>query len=294
MAEIAPALQTRVVVVAFYAGNDPLESFQMVYGAEPWKWLIPDRSLSIDDIPSVTFPAPEAERWEVAFADGVRTVFTPTLRLASNQDHPVTRAGYDIMADVARRITELVEPVSGRVVFTVVPTKELVYALKVEQGALAAPADYLTLVRRERENIDRLRRKIASFTSAVYVDLVGPMQQAALTPNALYPPNINGHPIAAGYQVIAQALTPAVDSLLPDRPDGLIAVRVGSEAYRLVVVKEDGVWPFASQDILFANGWRPGEVPIVEPRDIAGLPVHATVKEVDPDRYGPRVGRQAG
>lgn len=287
MVDIASVLQPRVLVVAFYTGNDPLESFQMAYGAEPWHWLIPDRSLSMKDIPNMTFPAPESEWWKVAFADGVHTVFTPTLRLASNQDHPAVKAGYEIMADVARRIAELAESLSVRLVLAVVPTKELVYALKVEQEGLAAPADYLTLVRHERENIDRLGRQLADLKNATYVDLVGPLQQAAITPTALYPPNINGHPIAAGYQVIAQALVPAVDSLLPGKPEGLVAVRMDSGAYRLVVVNGDGVWPFASEEILFANGWPPGEIMTIEPRDIIGLPVHATVKEVDPDRYGP-------
>lgn len=294
MVDIASVLQPRVLVVAFYAGNDPLESFQMAYGAKPWNWLISDESLSMKDVPKVTFPAPESEWWKVPFADGIHTVFTPTLRLASNQDHPAVRAGYEIMADVARRITEFVEPLSIRLVFTVVPTKELVYARKVEQEGLAAPADYLTLVRNERENIEQLGARIVDLTNATYVDLVGPLQQAAINPIALYPPDINGHPLSAGYRVIAQTLAPAVDSLLPGKPEGLVAVRTGSDAYKLVVVNEEGVWPFASEEILFANGWPPGEIMTVEPRDILGLPVHDTVNDVDPDRYGPRPGRQAG
>lgn len=259
----------------------------MAYGVEHWAALKPDPSISASDGPAITFPAPENEWWPVTFRDGVQTVFTPTLRLGSNQDHPAVNAGYAIMADVAKRISEAAQPLQLPLVFTIIPTKELVFGLKVEQDKLEPPTDYLTLLEREQQNIARLSTSLKALQNTVYVDVVTPLQQAALGSTPLYPQGNNGHPFAAGYEVIADTLAPKVKGYVPDRPRGLVAIQQANDQHIFALINDAGVWPFASTIAMAANGWRPGDIPLVPVRDVAGLRWHRAVDSVDPERFGP-------
>jgi hypothetical protein len=238
-------------------------------------------------VPKVVFPAPESEWWRVEFADGIKMVFTPTLRLSSNMDHPAVKAGYNIMADVARRIEEMAKPLGIKIVFTIIPTKELVYAGKVKSDSVVPPVMYTQLIEQESKNIQWLSDKLSNLEHAEYVDLVKPLQQAAMGPLALYLENINGHPIAAGYHVIAKSLYENTNKYLPDRPKGLYSIQVGKNEYQIILVKDNGVWAFKSEAIIEANGWPPGRVSAVTSRDIAHLPRRGIINHVDKDRFGP-------
>lgn len=283
----APLFEPHVVIIAFYTGNDPLESFQMAYGIDTWAALRPDLTINKSDAPHVTFPSPESEWWPVTFKDGSQTVFTPTLRLSSNQDHPAVSAGYAIMADVAKRISAAAKPYQLKLVFTIIPTKELVYGLKVSRDNLTPPADYLTLLEREQHNIDQLSASLKNLPNAIYVDVINPLQQAALGNTVLYPRDTNGHPFADGYKVIADTLTRNIREYIPDRPKGLVAIQQTKNQALFALINNDGIWPFASADLIAANGWAPGEVPVVRMREIAGLRWHKAVNTVDPARFGP-------
>lgn len=282
----ATMFRPHVIVVAFYTGNDPLESFAMVYGNAHWQWLKPDDALEGTDAPRVTFPAPEAERWPVAFGDGVRTVFTPTYRLSSNRDHPAVDAGYAIMADVADRIGELAQQAGIRVAFTVIPTKELAFARKVDHEGLAQPADYATLIRRERARIDSLSESIRAIPGALYIDVLEALQQAVLGPENLYTDSMDGHPAAAGYKVIGETVAAQLGGLLPAAPSGLYALRDG-DRFNILLVNDEGAWYFDSQDLIEKNGWPPGELPSIHARDLVNIPHRGTVTTVDATRFGP-------
>jgi lysophospholipase L1-like esterase len=282
----ALAFRPRVVVVAFYTGNDPLESFQMVYGNEHWQSLIPDPALSAGDIPAVALEAAGEDQWDGVFRDGIHTVFTPRYRLASNDEHPVVTAGYRIMADVAARISELAQTNAIRLIFTIIPTKELVYAARVEAEGLDAPADYNRLVASERRRIADLRGRLESLPGASYVDLLEPLQRAALGKDSLYPETVNGHPVAAGYSIIGRELAGAVEGLLPASPSGLYAL-MDDDTFNVLLVNREGVWYFNSFDLIEANGWPAAELQTIELRDILDLPHRGVVDTVDPARFGP-------
>lgn len=282
----ALALQPRVVVVAFYTGNDPLESFQMVYGNEHWAALIPDPALSAGDVPAVSMESEADEQWDVVFRDGVHAVFTPRYRLASNDEHPAVAAGYAIMANVAARIGELAQLKGVKVIFTIIPTKELVYARKVAAEGLDAPAQYDRLVMLEQQRIDGLRGQLERLAGVRYVDTLAALQQAALGDINLYPEQGNGHPVSSGYEVIGKALVQAVGESLPPARSGLYALMY-DDAFRVLLVNHEGAWYFNDLSLLEANGWPPEELQTIELRDIVKLPHRGIVSEVDPARFGP-------
>lgn len=283
----AMAFRPEVIVIAFYSGNDPLESFMQVYGNPYWQDLIPDKTLTAGDAPKKAFPAPEDQRWTVEFKDGVKTVFTPTLRLASNSDHPAVQAGYKIMAEFSRLIAEAAVDNNIKVIFTIIPTKELAYAQKVKTEGLQAPEDYQTLVVREKANLEQLARHIKSYPQVEYVDVLQPLQQHALQGAGLYPEDINGHPVSAGYEVIGRTLARAVAPHLSTPRQELVTLEVAPGEYQYLLLKDNGVYIFESPDYIEGNGWPPGTVKTVTKDDVANLTMRNVINEINPALYGP-------
>jgi len=283
----AAAFKPRVVVVAFYTGNDPMESFVMVYGNEHWHDLIPDSTLSKSDAPTVSLDMPESEKWDVQFKDGVRTVFTPLLRMTSNSDLPTVHAGYDIMSAVAIRMGNQAQLQGIQLVFTIIPTKELAYAEKVAGESIALREDYALLIDNEKKNLVNLAAVLSAIPEVVYVDVLGPLQEAAMGPVALYPEDKNGHPVAAGYEVIGRVIANSVEQFMPSSPKGLYALVDGNE-FQIVLINEEGAWYFDNVDDIEANGWLPGELPEIEKRDLAMLPHNGIITTVNKARFGPK------
>jgi lysophospholipase L1-like esterase len=283
----ANAFQPEVVIVALYTGNDPLEGFLQVYGNPYWRALIPNKTLSANDAPKVSFPTPKEKMWSVQFKDGVKTVFTPTLRLSSNLDHPAVRAGYKIMEEVVRIISEAVKNEKLKVFVTIVPTKELVYASKVEAESIMAPPDYRNLVARERTNLQQLAQHIGSFPSVTYVDILKPLQQSAMQAIALYPENENGHPVAAGYAVIGHTLAGAVGPFVSTPRRELVSLETAPGEFQYLLLKENGFYVFASPEVIENNGWPPGIVKTISEAELKGLPLIGRIIGTDPFSYGP-------
>jgi hypothetical protein len=281
------AFKPEVIVFAFYTGNDPLESFIQVYGSSYWRDLIPNKALTAADAPGMAPNAPREEWWEVQFKDGVKTVFTPTLRLTSNSDHPAVHAGYHIMADVARIIAESVADVKVKVFFTIIPSKELVYAPKVINDALQAPKDYWLLVEREKANLEQLAAQIRSYANVSYADVLQALQQSALHAVPLYPANENGHPVAAGYAVIGRVLAEAVKPHLSTPRQELATLEVAPGQFRYLLLQDNSVYIFASPDIIEKNGWPPGKVKTITQAEIADLPLRGVINAINPALYGP-------
>jgi lysophospholipase L1-like esterase len=283
----ATSFKPEVIIIAFYTGNDPLESFMQVYGNPYWQDLIPDKTLTAEDAPKTVFLTPEDENWEVKFKDGVKTVFTPSLRLASNSDHPAIEAGYKIMAKVSHLIAKSAASQKCKVFFTIIPTKELVYAKKISSEGLQAPQDYQTLIDREKANIQQLAKEIQSYPQAHYVDVLQALQEHATKTEALYPEDENGHPVAIGYEVIGHVLAKAIKPHLSRPRQELVTLEFAPGYYRYLLLKDNGVYIFASTDIIESNGWPPGTVKVVTMDDIADLPMRGIINEINPYLYGP-------
>ena len=281
----AMAFLPRVVVVAFYSGNDPLDSFAVAYGDDRWAKLRPDPNLTARDAPKVVSPAPAQEQWTAALPTGLAITFTPNLRLNSNQDHPAVDAGWGVMWRVAEEIERLVAQREVALYFTVVPTKELVYAPLVGKLPDVPPA-YRALLAAEQARIGWLRERIQGLATARYIDTVGPLQAAVLDDPRLYPSQANGHPTAAGYRVIGEAVASVVIDDLPAPRRGLYLLDTGA-GYSLVLISGDGFRSFASEELAEVNGWPPGEYEVVSGRDLGALSLLGVITDVDPGRYGP-------
>ncbi|MEW6428905.1 MAG: SGNH/GDSL hydrolase family protein [Thermodesulfobacteriota bacterium] len=278
----------RVIVIAFYTGNDPLEAFRQVYGNERWAYLIPDSSLTAGDHPRVNFPVPPEEYWPVRFGTGMEMFFTPAYRHASNSDHPAVRAGYAVMAEVAGRIAGKAAAAGVPLVMTIIPTKEYVYAERIRrEGIRPAPA-YSALIADEGKKIAWLGGKLAALAGVTFVDIAAAMQEKALSPVPLYPTNPDGHPIMTGYAVIAGQLRRAVATLLPEKIEGPVMLRYDDGYSELCLLQGRDLWAFASEEIYRKNGWSTEvrQLPVTDLRSVAHHRRRGLIEAVLP-MFGP-------
>jgi len=288
MFDKALLFQPEVIVIAFYSGNDALETFQQAYGNKRYAFLKLDQTLKSSDMPKVVYPAPESEWWRVQFKDRVSTIFTPKLRHSSNQQHPAVRAGYAGMAEAGRMMGQMARRNHQvKLVFTIIPTKELVYTVKVAQDGIIPPADYQALVTDEHDNIRWLADELGKVPGTIFVDVVTPLQEAAKQATPLYPENNNGHPIEAGYRIIARTLAVTVQPFLSDQIEGLVAFRKDENHSSAFLVRDGKAWFVPSFDIARQNGWSSDNIPLTDERKIRRLPLVGVMNRVDATRFGP-------
>jgi hypothetical protein len=197
------------------------------------------------------------------------------------------RAGWEIMKEAVRRIARVAKGAGVSLVVTVIPTKELVYADRVARSHLSPPQAYSQLVAAEAENIARFEGA-AQAAGVRYVDLVKPLQKAALGAPLLYPESENGHPVREGYSVIAENVARAVDERMPSRPKGAVAVEYPGKQYMFFLVNDEGAWS-ATPEMLGKNGWPSQQVPLLDERELATVPMRGPLLVVDRERFGPEI-----
>ncbi len=289
MIDTALMLRPRIIVVALYTGNDAISDFRNAYSYDKWASLRPDPALTAADTPTVAFPPPESQHWPVSFPGGPETVFTPAYRLAANDPaNAAVQAGYGVMARAAAAIRDRVAPLGVLPVFTIIPTKEYVYAGRIAAEDISAPPEFDALVAAEQAHIDTLARQLQALKAARYVDVVTALQAAAAGPEPLYPTDWDGHPVAAGYAVIAAALHDDLAGLIRPLPTGLVALtEQGGGIRSLQLLTADGRWVFRDADVAAASGWSLSAVQSVPPGEMDLLPYLGTIERPDADRFGP-------
>lgn len=287
MATKATTFQPRLMVVAFYTGNDPLESFLLAYQLDGFKDLRPILGLGPEDMPQVISPAPQEKLWRVAFDDGIETIFAPSLRLPANDDHPVVRAGYGVMANAAREIRRVTAPFGISIIFTIIPTKEYVFAEKIRRAGIAPPPEFERLVTEESKRVREFTVALQSIPDSDYVDVTAPLSEAAVNGLPIYPGNENGHPVDAGYSVIAGAIAGAARGKLRETQVGLFTVPTREDAGPLFLVKPEGVFRVPGMEEALKNGWSSDQIQAVSYRGLAGLPRRGTLDVIDRKLFGP-------
>ena len=236
----------KIVVVAYYSGNDPLESFRSAYGNDHWAPLRPDDQLDSSDLPEVQFPEPQENRWEIEFSQKHKTIFTPTLRLSSNSEEAVAKAGYEIMARVAEEISSMAKNEGIAVYFTVIPTKETAYNELLKRENKLGNNVHQQLVSAELRNINWLSERISSRAKAQYIDVVSSMQQQLLIADDLYPKDFNGHPVDGGYLTIAHTILENLPNPA-ELPDEIFAIRYAPSVHMLAKVNGESYSVYESQ-----------------------------------------------
>lgn len=284
------ALDPEVVVVAFYSGNDPLESYKLAYSVERWKSLRVIDGVTDDDLPPpMVFPPAAEDQWPVTFADGSALVFSPKLRLRSNMlGFGATRAGWAVMKLAARLISERATAHGIKLVFVTIPTKELVYASRIEQEGIEAPELYRRLLQDEGENIRNFSTYLAHLAGKpLVVDLLAPLQQAALTQPGLYPEGADGHPLEPGYRLIGETIAAAVRPLLTPVRDGLYSAVSADGDPVYLLLRAGMLRSFETPALALDNGWRFEDAVPLEARDAMHASRRGPIATVDPDAYGP-------
>jgi hypothetical protein len=234
----APYFSPKVVIIAFYTGNDPLETFSMVYGSDDWAKFKSVRNLDKNNIPKFNFPVPEDEQWPVTFSDDIKTIFTPALRHASNKQHPAVDAAYKSIIKIAENI---VYGNDIHVVFTIIPTKELVYSRKIEKDNIEIDPSYKALIEDEKIRINELSKALQSVNKARYIHIIDELQLAALSNIKLYPSGIDGHPVAEGYKVIGKAIATELSDLFKMKVTNGLAIVKTAEGNRDILVYVEGI-----------------------------------------------------
>lgn len=263
----ATVLRPRVVIIAFYSGNDPLDSFITAYGMERWADFRLDPDLEAGDAPDVVFHRDTEAEWQATFSDGHSVGFTPALRLAASSSE-AAQVGWKIMRRGIELISEQGSQLGLPVICTIIPTKELVFSERVSRDGLDAPPVFHELTRAEKQHIDAFADAVGDLGYPVYVDLLGAMTEAVLDRNDIYSEDANGHPLAEGYAVIARTLTPAVEELLPNRPpEGVYRVQVPEASDYAVLVRGGEVWVMQARE----NAPDLDRLPVISQRDIAHM-----------------------
>ncbi|UCC56184.1 MAG: SGNH/GDSL hydrolase family protein [Gammaproteobacteria bacterium] len=279
----------KVVIVAFYTGNDPMDSFLKAYSDDHWDFLRTDASLVKSDTPpNPGFPPPDDELWKVDFTGSINFLFAPTLRLASNHpDYPSVAAGYEIILRVSELMQKIAVSEGIKLIFTIIPTTELVYSERVRKEQLQVPASYQKLVTSESRFIKLAENRLSQLDGVNYIDVLTSLQQAALLDVPLYPPN-NGHPLAEGYAIIARSIAPLVDTYIDGPPRGMVAVPQPSrgESRFSVFLVSDQVQRLSNPvELMQANGWSENDLQIVTARDLATLPRGPSISKASPGKY---------
>ncbi len=252
----------KTIVVAFYTGNDPIDSYKHAYGTNYWAAYRFDDSLTIDDTQPVEFPPLEHDRWTVNVHGNSETVLTPEYRGINVLDDAVTDVSYKIMERVAEQISEACKSLGIDIIFTIIPTKEYVYSDYLEDKAKTIPK-YVDLIAGEKKRIGQLKTYIESLDHAAYVDLSTPLKRAAFLKEPLYPSDFNGHPIEHGYDVIARTLAPSVMSSIKKNYSGPVWINLDdSNGYFFFLEPGSYIKAIAPVDIL-AQGHSIDGVPIV-------------------------------
>jgi lysophospholipase L1-like esterase len=279
----APAFSPKVIIVAFYTGNDPLETYSMVYGSDVWNEFISESSLNKNDVPPIESSLTENKQWAVTFSDGVKTVFTPALRHSTNKQHPVIDAAYQSMIKVANKISTHAVEDNIHVIFTLIPTKEYVYAKKIEYERIEMNSAYKVLIRDEKTRIQEFSNALTSIDNTSYIDVINDLQEAALGKDALYPPDSNGHPVAKGYKVIGETIARGMSDILqPAAANGLAVVLTADESIKILVFIENKQYWFVDvpDDLITSTKIEVNQV--IKKRDLTGFLYsgHKNIQEV--------------
>lgn len=242
-------LKPSVAILGFYYGNDLWDAHQVVYGLDHWAALRRPDLPEVDYQPlapprrhvllrplrdwlahhSVLYRFAvfsilggyaqqiegEARRYAgrggIPFkhpGHGASLTFTPRLKSLDPAD-PGVREGLRISLDRLDRTAALCRERGIHLLVALIPTKERVHAPWILERSDLPGYEELRAAVQAEEDADREIRQYLDARGIRYLDLSVPMREAAAN-KMIYPPHEDGHPVAAGYAVIADAVAGAI------------------------------------------------------------------------------------
>ena len=134
--------------------------------------------------------------------DNIQTFFTPAYRqLVVDINSPIIQEGIRISKQQYAEIKTLLKLSDIELLVVFIPTKETVYAPFLD----SLNNNYTLLVEQEAQ----IRSEMMAFfdvNDIAHVDALSSLQQAVNDGIPIYPPTFDGHPVANGYQIIAEVV----------------------------------------------------------------------------------------
>lgn len=155
--------------------------------------------------------------WTDASNPKVRTIFTSKFRLAAvDLGIPAVRDGMQISQKAFSELKLEAARQGVSLLVVLIPTKELAYCRHLLASGVKMPESHLRLC--AAETLTRLEfERFLAAQGMAYVDALPVLESHIDRHMQLYPTDADGHPQAAGYEVIAREVASAVRRLFPKK-----------------------------------------------------------------------------
>jgi lysophospholipase L1-like esterase len=140
----------------------------------------------------------------------VRTIFKPQ-RMLSVLDNrrPMVIEGLRITKHAFTSLQKEADDQGANLLIALIPTKERVYCRYIKDSGGHLPNSYTSLCDAE----ERMKEDLIRFFTTkkiAYIDVSGAMEKQTYQHIQIYPKNLDGHPLATGYGVIARTVYDAM------------------------------------------------------------------------------------
>lgn len=150
--------------------------------------------------------------WTDPAQPAIRTIFTPQLRFSAlDMSAQSVREGLSITKRALASIKDEADAQGIRLIFVLIPTKERVYYPYLKATGAQIPVTFLKVY----DNEELIKKDMTRFLidkRIEYVDVTNGLEEKAQNHAQIYPIDSDGHPIAAGYGVIASKLYAVMQS----------------------------------------------------------------------------------
>lgn len=148
--------------------------------------------------------------WSDSAQPSVRTIFTPQSRLSAlDLEQSRVREGLHIMKRALVSMKAEADAQGAQLYFVLIPTKERVYCHYLQETGAPMPVTFDKLCRAEELVKEDLSHLFAA-KGIESIDVTGALEKKTREHVQIYPMDSDGHPLATGYGVIADAVFRAI------------------------------------------------------------------------------------
>ncbi len=238
----AALLKPKTVIMGFYFGNDLIDSYNLVYSNENWKYLRKNTATELLDANAFVDTKPRKKRFLGSLRDWfsrnsivyriitrlkifdsfrrrelsqsgknlitleiskVPMIFDPEPRLLNlSLKNPKVVTAIDIVKTVFLDIKTFAQDNNIRLIVLLIPTKELVHARQLTTASMATDGSTLAQLFKTEKQVRDTMSVFFKSNKIEVLDLL-PALSAGSQKQAIYPFN-DGHPNAKGYAIIAE------------------------------------------------------------------------------------------